>query len=933
YAVSEGRANLLKKLPVATYCFFRKKDSNFIFAGTRNGLTVLEYASGGWRIRGNIENISEAIRTIAEDRHGNLWLGTAFQGLTRVEMNERDPLKSIVHKYNSAHGLPEGMAYTYSVDEQVKIGTYRGLYRFDDLHEKFVPDSSLGMFLADTTETINQIVQDRSGNVWLCIGERKARIYRGVPEIAGYYWQQTPFQRLDNVNAVMEIFPEESGIVWIIGRNEKIYRYDSHINFDVSTDYAALVRRIGTIPQDSVIWNGFTAPGAKIQPMTVTLPYQHNSLRFQFSATSFDESIANQFQIKLDGYDPSFLPWTTETRKDYTGLPAGEYTFFVKAKNIYGTESQENRISIKILPPWYQKWWAYVLYVLLVLAILFIMIKLHVRRYVRKAKRLERIVDERTQVIREQAEKLRVLDRAKSRFFANISHEFRTPLSLIMGPLEDMLSKSKTSSDHKNLELMHRNANRILQLINQLLDLSRLESGKLKLQVSRGDFEAFLKGIVMSFASLAEQKQIDLQCIIQENQDTPSQLRNALFDRDVIEKIFYNLLSNAFKFTSEGGCVHVTISNHQQSGFVEIHVKDNGIGIEADQLENIFDRFYQVSAGTTREYQGTGIGLALTKELVELHHGSISVKSEIEAGTEFVVSIPVVANHFSEAEITDASAQTAETRYAEIPAAQPASTTTPDLTYEIREDDEPIILVVDDHPDVRNYIRGYLESDFQVVEATNGEDGMAISSNIIPDMIISDVMMPKMDGFQFSQALKQNEKTSHIPIILLTAKAGEQDRLSGLETGADDYLTKPFNSKELHVRVRNLIELRQKLQQRFHKEALLKPRHVHVSSVEDAFINKLMSVLEENLGEEGFGVEQLSKALYMGRRQLHRKIKAITGETPTDFIRSVRLTRAKQLLEQKAGTVSEIALETGFSSLPYFSTAFKNKYGISPSEI
>lgn len=935
YSVKGNRSVVIAKLPVATYCFLQPDEQDLIFAGARDGLAVLELRSDGWHMTGKIDNISEEIRTIVSNKDGSLWLGTSFQGLLRVKINEQFPLKSTVQKYGKEHGLPGGMAYVYGIDGQMKIGTYHGLYSFNQSLNKFMPDSTLGALLADSTVTINRLTQARNGNIWAMAGPEKSKLHRGIFEKGKYLWEKTPFQRLVDVKSLMDIFPEETGYVWLVGRDEKIYRFDSHFTSDFSKDFPAYVRKISTIPSDSLIWGGSTLSADSNLVIAKTLPFKDNSLRFEYAATSYDGTSANRYQIKLEGYDQNYLPWTSETKKDYTGLPAGEYMFRVKARNIYGHESSEGSLSIVILSPWYQSWWAYFLCAVLSVTIVVLIIKVRVRRLEQKTKQLENLVAERTSVIREQAEKLQELANMKSRFFANISHEFRTPLTLILGPLEDMLARSQNSSDKKNLGLMQRNARRVLQLINQLLDLSRLESGKLKLQAVRGDFVAFLKGIVMSFASLAEQKQIDLKFSVHDNPQDLAVLQGIYYDWGQVEKIFYNLLSNAFKFTSEGDMIQVIMTNSQRTGFVEIAVKDSGIGIPADRLDNIFERFYQVSSGNTREQEGTGIGLALTKELVELHHGEISVRSQVGKGTEFVVMLPIGKAHLTEEEIVDTLLLPADTKEAAAVTVEESPILpedTPPMAH-LSEDDIPIILVVEDHLDVRNYIRSHLESEYRVVEAKDGEEGMKIAVEIIPDMIISDVMMPKLDGYQLCKALKMNEKTSHIPVILLTAKAGEQDKLSGLETGADDYLTKPFNSKELHVRVRNLIELRRKLQKRFQKEGLLKPREVTATSVEEAFLTRMMTVLEENICEEDFGVEGLSSALHIGRRQLHRKIKAITGETPTDFIRSVRLQRAKQLLEQKAGTVSEIAFQTGFSSLPYFSKAFKEQFGMLPSEV
>jgi DNA-binding response OmpR family regulator/nitrogen-specific signal transduction histidine kinase len=557
-----------------------------------------------------------------------------------------------------------------------------------------------------------------------------------------------------------------------------------------------------------------------------------------------------------------------------------------------------------------------------------------------------------------EAQKLQEVDHLKSRFFANISHEFRTPLTLILGPLEDVIAKARDKAVKEELRMMERNAARLLRLINQLLDLSRLESGRMALHASRGDFVAFLKGIVMSFASLAEQHKITLRFEAEAARTNGAPLE-IYFDRDKIEKIFYNLLSNAFKFTPEAGEVSVQLSVNsnqlQQNQLITDHcllitVKDTGIGIPADRLPHVFDRFYQVDDTHTREREGSGLGLALTKELVERHYGEIAAHSTEGKGSESIVRLPLGKDHLQPEEIVESSeqlpvvsdqlsvisdrasekGQAASERDARIAAIQQSST--PSIQPP-ESGDRPIILVVDDHPDVRSYIRKHLEPDFHIIEAKDGQEGVDRAREAVPDLVISDVMMPKLDGYQLCEALKTNEKTSHIPVILLTAKAGEENKLAGLGTGADDYLVKPFNSRELQARAKNLIALRRKLAEHFRREGLLQPPEIKVPSVEEAFLRKLMQATEQHLGEEDFGLAALQHELNMGQKQLYRKIKALTGQTPTEFIRTLRLRRAKQLLAQHAGTVSEIAFQVGFNNLSYFSKCFREEFGQLPSEL
>jgi DNA-binding response OmpR family regulator len=407
------------------------------------------------------------------------------------------------------------------------------------------------------------------------------------------------------------------------------------------------------------------------------------------------------------------------------------------------------------------------------------------------------------------------------------------------------------------------------------------------------------------------------------------------FDRDKMEKVLTNLLSNAFKFTSAGGRVRVEISNSrtQMPNVAQIFVSDTGIGIHQEELPHVFDRFYQVDASQTREQEGSGIGLALTKELVELHHGTIDVRSEIGKGTKFTILLPLGNKHLSPGEIVQAPTVPDRVAILDQETILPSPAETHEISDHASREEQQLILVIEDNADVRAYICDYLVAQYRVIEANDGIEGVKKAKESIPDLIISDVMMPKMDGFEVCKQLKQDEKTSHVPVILLTAKAGQENKVEGLETGADDYLTKPFDAKELLVRIKNLIELRRKLRERFSKTQILKPGEIAVTSVDDAFLQKVMSVVEEKLGDEKFGVEQFAREVGMSRSQLHRKVTALIGQTPTDFIRYMRLHRAMDLLKKNTGTVSETAYSVGFSGVSYFSKCFQEQFNMLPSEV
>ncbi len=530
-----------------------------------------------------------------------------------------------------------------------------------------------------------------------------------------------------------------------------------------------------------------------------------------------------------------------------------------------------------------------------------------------------------------EAKNLKELDQLKTRYFTNISHELRTPLSLIIDPLKRLDAINKNPEEAPFIHTANINAHRMLQLVNQMLELSKLDAGKQTLKVSFGNINLALKGMLDSFKSEAAQRKITLDF------DTNKAEINLYYDEDKLEKIIFNLLGNAFKFTPDGGVI--SIKSIQQNHQVEITVKDSGPGIPNDKLPYIFDRFYQVDDSETRAFQGSGIGLTLAKELVELHKGQINVKSTEGLGTSMAIELPLGRAHLDPAEIVGASTKTVSA----IPAQKSihkigdAITTPSHMDSSVQETDEaaekPIILIMEDHPDLRKYIVQQLQETYQILEAENGLDGLEMALKHIPDLIISDIMMPEMDGYDVCQALKKDERSSHIPIILLTAKSTSDDKLKGLAYQADDFLTKPFDSQELQARIKNLIEQRKTLKAKFSSNLLKIPNNVTVNSIDQKFMEAIKNVIEANLSDENFGVEELSKTIGMSRSQLHRKLKALTGLSTSIFLRSFRLQRAYQLLEQSAGNATEIAFQVGFSNSNYFFKCFKEEFSITPGQV
>jgi len=544
--------------------------------------------------------------------------------------------------------------------------------------------------------------------------------------------------------------------------------------------------------------------------------------------------------------------------------------------------------------------------------------------------------------LEEQSEQLKEMDTVKSRFFANISHEFRTPLTLILGLLNKQKDDPETSSDNRKKSLtMMRNAQRLMQLINQLLDLSKLESGTQKIQASYNDITLFTKVLASQFESMAAGKNIQVLFNRNDlNSDHPLEPIELYFDAEKIQKVLTNLCSNAVKFTPDGGKIAIDVStsseNDAQTAFAVITISNTGEGIPEEKLEHIFDRFFQVDGSSNREYEGSGIGLALVKELMELHRGKVSVESRL-GSTSFAVQLSMNSDYLSKDEKLDfvpVSEDGEDSMFSVSKLITSEQQSDMDMKDKSNaESGERLeILVVEDNHDLRSMIKDILQEEYEVSEAANGLEGMEKAESAIPDLIVSDVMMPGMNGYDLCKGLKTNHKTNHIPVILLTAKASRENKIEGLETGADDYLIKPFDEEELRIRIRNLITTRQNLQHKFQQESLLKPTEIKAPSVQQQFLLDLTQVIESNLDNEQFGVDELGREMAMSRSQVHRKLKAITDQSATTFIRNYRLRRAADLLKQDAGNVTEIAFQVGFNSQTYFSSSFSELFNCTPSE-
>lgn len=676
----------------------------------------------------------------------------------------------------------------------------------------------------------------------------------------------------------------------------------------------------------------------------ISLAARERTFRVVYTAINFTTPSRMRFRHRLRGYDDAWSEAADRREAAYTRVPAGRYEFQVEASRGDGVWTAEpTSLSLTVAPFFYETLAFKGLAILGVFGLLALLSQARTRALTRKRRELEAEVRERTEALRrekqlteEQGHKLIQLDRTKSQFFTNVSHEFRTPLTLTIGPLEDLQADPALPPKLRDgVDTALTNSRRILRLINQLLDVARLEAGEMRLTASRQDLGVFVAGVAQQFSKLLERKGIHFEVIV------PPGPVTAYFDPEKLEQVIVNLLSNAFKFTPQGGAVHVALSvdSDASPGAARIVVRDTGPGMNAEMLPHVFDRFYQIAEAGTALHGTSGIGLSLAKDLIELHGGSIAVESTLRFGSTFTVTLLLGRDHLSDDQVVSAASSVCTAGKiagiaveTEIEAAG-----IPDEAPEM--DERFTILVADDNAEIRTYVRGHLEDHFRVLEAGDGKEALGIIRESTPDLVVSDIMMPEMDGLTLLATMRANRETDFIPVILLTARATEDDLVRGLELGADAYLTKPFSVRELNVRIESLIDSRLRLRRRFADSQLEAARPSTplvaaggISSVDAAFLAKLNTVIGENLSDEDFDIQKMADAMRISRNTVHRRLKPLLSLTPTEYLRQARLERAASLLAANEWTVSEVAYAVGFKSVSYFSHCFRQRYDTTPSD-
>ncbi len=865
------------------------------------------------------------LHELIEDGQPYLLLGTRGGGIYKLKYDRDRNVLDLVTHYN-AQGNDEGrlsnnFVNCFMLDHQNRLwaGTDNGLNVLDPrtgICTRYFERDGLKHSI------IQSILEDRDHKIWLSTQE-------GISSLQMDGQKGLQVRNFDAYDGLQDNFfnddaaiMTDEGYLVFGGVNGLSVFKPGDIHMDSIPPKVAITdfRLFNKSVPIGNMENGRTILSKNItETESIVLSHRDNVISIEYTGLHFNEPRKLQYAHQLAGFDPEWVYTDASQRiAHYTNLPYEEYIFRVKASNGDGVWSEVREIAICVRPPFWLSGWAFLVYGLAIAVLAYLGFRLiKMRAEFRHSLELERV----------EREKLEEVNKMKLQFFTNISHELRTPLTLIISPLEQLLQSEKDRKLHRLYTRMHYNANRLFTMINQLLDIRKSEAGLMNLHVAKGNIVDFTKEVTASFQNMAKQRKIRLKF------SSDAEAIEAWFDHDEMEKVLFNLISNAFKFTRDKGKIHVHVS---QPGPVRISISDTGIGIPADQLPNIFERFYQVEEGEEWvRKSGTGIGLSLAKTIMEKHHGSIDVESEEGVGTTFRINLPVGKDHFTSQELSPG-----EKVVSSLPAynmLRPVEAETADKTETTTangkgQPSKPLILLVEDNPDVRAYLRENLETDYRISEAADGKEGLDKALADPPDLIIADIAMPRMDGIEMTRHVKTNIDTSHVPVILLTARTSLVFKVDGLETGADDYVTKPFHMRLLLARVKNLIASRQSLKEHFAKSYDLSPSGVVLNSLDEQLLSQMKTVIERHIDDSDFSVDQLAKALNMSRAKQYRKIKSLTGQSPNQVIRGFRLKRAAQLIETGQYNISDVAYMIGYNDVKSFREQFRKEFGVNPSE-
>ena len=911
----------------------------------------------------NINSISSnQIWSIFEDSNNQLWIGTLGSGL---DVFDRSQNRFIHHQVGSSSNTVSSnyiMSISENRDKNIWFATINGVDVFDKASGRFIHFMNNPETNSLSSNSTLDVYCDSRGWVWIATRD-------GLNMYDPKLQKFTVLTEKDGLpgNNVFTVIEDENENMWlgtpqglcnlIISKDKSkgfsfvVKNYDEKdgLHGREFNEHAALKTRNGELvfggadgfsifkPDNltsasvapAIIFSDFEVQNKPVEVgqeidkrvllhkslndiEEIRLKHFEKTFSISFASLNYFNPEKTLYHYQLEGFNTDWVVANSASRKvTYTNLHPGEYTFKVYASDIDNSlKSKEIQLHIKVLPPFWATKWAYSLYLIIVLVSFFYAIQSLLKKveskYLLQKERIE-------------TAKVHEMDMLKLKFFTNISHEFRTSLTLILTPLEKIIRTTENGQNREQLKLVQRNAKRLLNLVNQLLDFRKLEVQGLSLIVSDDELIRFCREATESFSDLSDSRNIKLTF-----SSNIKELKASL-DFDKIEKILFNLLSNAFKFTPEKGSINVSVFFDEADKQVKISVADTGIGIPQDKQDAIFERFVQnISEGTTVN-KGSGIGLSLTREFVQMHDGKIHLNSTVGKGSCFEVVIPL-KEHF-EIQNLPASLTTYETDLSKN-----QHNIENEADSEKKIEGKFKLLLVEDNPDIRFYLKDNFKSDYAILEATNGQEAWDIIIKDMPDLVVTDIMMPVMDGMELCAKIKTDNRTSHVPVIMLTARTADQHKYEGLETGADAYITKPFNFEILELRIKNLIEQRNKLRQLYQKNFDLQPTEIAITSLDDKFLRKIKQITEDNMDDPNFSVEKLSSEFGISRAHLYNKLVALTGKTPIEFIRILRIRRSAQLLEKSQLTVMEIAYKVGFNDPRYFTKHFKSEYNMTPSQ-
>jgi len=871
---------------------------------------------------------SRMVSSIFEDKQGNIWTA-GYLGVDVILKNTGKVIHYIASG-NNTNGLVDNTVNSINQDSRglIWIATASGL---SILNPKTNTFTSLTKKNGLPANAVSNTEEDDSGAMWLSTSNGLSRVtltrsantftfhFENFDETDGLQGREF------NINSALKTH-----------RGELIFGGGDGFNMFYPASIQPVTNKPRLVFTDFQLFNKSISAKEAVNGHVVllkaiavardiTLNHSENVFSIEFAALDFFNPGKVKHQYMLEGFDKGWVNADNRTRKaSYTNLDQGDYVFKVRASNAEGVWNPDDiSLRIKILPPFWESTLAYIIYLAVFLGTLLFIRQRGIQKIkrqflVEKEKREARLIIEQE---RQEIKRMQELDQLKTKFLTNVSHEFRTPLSLIMAPVDKMLSRAD-QEQQQQLNMIRKNARRLLNLVNQLLDFRKMEVQELKLHRKPGDIVKFISETSLSFTDIAEEKEIGFVF------DTTVDSMFTTFDHDKIERILFNLVSNAFKFTPAGGQVSVLLNVNKEADcnvVLEIKVIDTGIGIPREKHGKIFERFFQHDIPDSMINQGSGIGLAITREFVKMHGGEIRVESEPDHGSCFIIRLPLVICAAPEMDMPNADEAGSEslndTSQNEIKT----------IVKQQRANKKPVVLLVEDNDDFRFYLKDNLKEIFLLIEASNGREGWQKALSLHPDIIVSDISMPEMTGIELCKKLKNDKRTSHIPVVLLTALTGEEEQIKGLEIGANEYVTKPFNFEILLSKIKNILTLRETYKRTYKKQIDVQLQEILIENEDEKLLRNIVEYIEMNISNDSLSVEELSRKMNMSRGSLYNKILMLSGKSPLEFIRSIRLKKAVYLLENSQMTISQICYEVGFNTPKYFTKLFKDEYNMLPS--